>query len=145
MAAAPEATVVAVDVDTRAARCARANGVPAVAADLADPFADGTIGVVTAVAPYVPTLELAFLPADVRRYEPPRALDGGDDGLKVIRRLAVSARRVLRPGGWLFLEIGGHQDVTLRSILATAGWRVAATWADEDGDLRGLAARRGPG
>jgi release factor glutamine methyltransferase len=145
MAASPAATVVAVDVDARAVRCARANGVLAVSADLADPFPDSAFRVVTAVAPYVPTPELALLPADVRRYEPRLALDGGTDGLEVIRRLAVSARRVLRPGGWLFLEIGGEQDVSLRSILAAGGWSVAATWTDEDGDLRGLAARRGPG
>jgi release factor glutamine methyltransferase len=96
---------------------------------------------VTAVAPYVPTGDLRLLPADVRRYEPARALDGGGDGLDVVRRIVMSARRLLRPGGWLLVEVGGPQDDELRRALATAGFTGVTPWSDDDGDLRGLAAQ----
>lgn len=137
----PGATAVGVDVDPRAAMCARRNGVPAVVADVDAPLRTGVFDVVTAVAPYVPTGALALLPADVRRYEPSAALDGGDDGLDVVRRVVVAAGRLLRLGGWLLVEVGGDQDVALAPDLGDAGFDPAATWADAEGSLRGLAAR----
>jgi release factor glutamine methyltransferase len=144
MARAPSVTVVAADVDRRAVICARSNGARVVQSDLAGPFGDGVFGVVTAIAPYVPTAALAVLPSDVRDYEPRLALDGGPDGLEVARRIAASARRVLRPGGWLLLELGGDQGPPMVATLTNSGWREVSTWADEDGDLRGLSARSPP-
>lgn len=138
---APTAGIVATDIDARAVRCARSNGVTVVQADLAAPLAAGAFEVVTAVAPYVPTGELAMLPADVLRYEPRRALDGGRDGLDLVRRIVSAAARILRPGGSLFLELGGDQDIGLEPALAGSGWTDTTTWTDEDGDLRGLSAR----
>jgi release factor glutamine methyltransferase len=142
-ASVPGAAIVGVDVDPRAAACARRNLVPAVAADLADPpLRLGSFDLVTAVAPYVPTDALALLPADVQRYEPRRALDGGADGLDLVRQVVVAAAGLLRPGGWLLLELGGDQDAALAPTLATVGFEPAEPWHDEDGDLRGTAARR---
>jgi release factor glutamine methyltransferase len=139
--AAPNALVVGVDVDRRAAACARRNGVTAVVGDLGRPLRSRTFDVVTGVAPYVPTGELRLLPRDVRRYEPRRALDGGGDGLEIVRRLVACAARLLRPGGWLLLEVGGHQDRGLAPTLAAHGFDDVRTWRDEDGDLRGLRTR----
>ena len=137
----PGAVVVGVDVDPHAVACARRNGVPAVAGDLDRPLRAHVFDVVTAVAPYVPTGEIRFLPADVQTHEPRRALDGGDDGLAVVRRLVAGAARLLRPGGWLLTELGGDQDAHLAPDLAAAGFAAVTPWHDEDGDLRGLAAR----
>lgn len=95
----------------------------------------------TAVAPYVPTDAMGTLPADVLRFEPIGALDGGADGLDVVRRVVAGAARVLRPGGWLFLEVGADQDVRLEPTLAAYGFTDLEPWHDEDGDLRGLGAR----
>ena len=142
MAADPDARVVGVDIDERATRCARRNGVAAVAGDLDAPFRRHTmVDVVTAVAPYVPTRELAHLPRDVLRYEPRAALDGGADGLDVVRRVVAAASRLLRDGGWLLIEIGGEQDGQLAPALESAGFDTAESWCDEDGELRGLRAR----
>jgi release factor glutamine methyltransferase len=141
MAAAPAATVVAADIDRGAVICARSNGVRVVQSDLADAFGGGQAVVVTAIAPYVPTTALALLPSDVRDYEPALALDGGPDGLEVVRRIAAGARRVLRPGGWLFLELGGDQGPLVASFLTGSGWTSVSTWTDEEGDPRGLSAR----
>jgi release factor glutamine methyltransferase len=106
----PSATVVGVDVDAAAAACARRNGVPAMVADLDAAVAPPRrFDVVTAVAPYVPTDAVRLLPGDVQRYEPRGALDGGRDGLDLVRVVIAAAGRLLRPGGTLFLELGGDR------------------------------------
>ncbi len=140
-AVAPRAAVVGVDIDARSVRCARRNGVPAVVGDLGDAFGSGAFDVVTAVAPYVPSGHLRLLPADVQHYEPRLALDGGDDGLDVVRRVVASAARLLRRRGWLVIELGADQDRALAEALVGAGFDATETWCDEDDDLRGLVAR----
>jgi release factor glutamine methyltransferase len=143
LARCPRAAVVGVDSDDRAVECAGRNGVHAVCGDLDRPLRSGAFHVVTAVAPYVPLAELRYLPADVQRYEPRAALAGGDDGLDVVRRVVVGAARILVPGGWLLVELGGDQDRVLRPTLDLWGFEAPTSWCDEDGDLRGLAARLG--
>jgi release factor glutamine methyltransferase len=138
----PDATVVGSDIDARAAACARRNGLRVLVGDLDGGLADDSFDVVTAVTPYVPTDQLRWLPADVQRYEPRSALDGGPDGLQFVRRLVEGAARLLRSGGWLLTEIGGDQHTAVESILAGAGFDGPDFWSDEDGDLRGVAARR---
>lgn len=70
--------------------------------------------------PYVATRELAGLPAEVR-YEPLEALDGGSDGLDVHRRLINGASTLLRPGGWLALEMAPGQGPSLSRLLQGQG------------------------
>jgi release factor glutamine methyltransferase len=136
------AAVVGVDLDPHAAACARANGVPTLASDLdAALRAPRRVDVVTAVAPYVPTAMVRLLPSDVQRYEPRTALDGGADGLDVVRRVITAASRLLRPSGWLLTEVGGDQDAALAAALADAGFDDFTPWHDDDGDLRGVASR----
>ncbi len=137
----PGATVVGVDIDPRAAAVARSHGVAALVGDLDAPLRGGSFDVVTAVAPYVPAPALGLLPADAR-HEPRRAVDGGADGLDVVRRAAFGAARLLRPGGWFLTELGGDQHELLAPTLAAAGFGPGETWTDEEGDLRGVAARR---
>ncbi len=142
MASDPSATVIGIDCDEHAARCARRNGVPALVGDLAEPLRTWCgIDVVTAVAPYVPSAAMQFLPADVQRYEPRVALDGGDDGLMLVRRVIDAASRLLRPGGWLLIEVGGDHDVGLDQTLSGTGFENVESWRDEDDDLRGIAAQ----
>ncbi len=141
--AAPAALVVGVDVDPVAARCAAINGGRVVVGDLAAPLhLDGVVDVVTAVAPYVPTDERHLLPADVQRHEPVRALDGGDDGLAVVRRVVAQSATLLCTGGHLLLELGGTQDRALAPDLERHGFSSVEPWRDDDGDLRGMHARR---
>ena len=131
-----------VDVDPTAAHCARRNGVPAVVGQVGTALQSGRFDVVTAVAPYVPSSALAFLPSDARDHEPAAALDGGADGLRVVRKVVADAARLLVPGGWLLIEIGGDQDVDLGPFLAQHGFGPATVWRDEEGDVRGLETRR---
>jgi release factor glutamine methyltransferase len=133
------ADVVGVDIDRAAATCARRNGVPAIVGDLAEPIGGRRdFDLVTAVAPYVPTAEISYLPADVQRYEPRVALDGGADGLAIVRRVIAAAARLLRVGGWLFTELGGEQDATVSRLLGGSGFGSPTRWFDEDDDLRGI-------
>jgi len=142
IAEVPTARVVGVDINMVAAACARHNGVPAVVGDLEGPVRPNRVfDVVTGVTPYVPTGDLRLLPADVQRHEPRLALDGGVDGLDLLRRVVGAAGRLLRPGGWVLVEVGGDQDEALAPTLATACFEAVTPWHDDDGDLRGLAAR----
>ncbi len=144
-AAGGGATVVGVDSEPRAVDCARRNGIPAIVGDVGAPLRSDAFDVVTAVAPYVPTGAIGILPSDVQRYEPRVALDGGPDGLELVRRVVDAGARLLRPGGWLLAEIGGDQDRALAPVLESHGFRAVDVWHDEDGDLRGFAAQTTPG
>jgi release factor glutamine methyltransferase len=137
----PSVSAIGADVDPRAARCAASNGVAAVVGDLGAPLRDRSVDVVVAVAPYVPTDELAFLPAEARRFEPTHALDGGADGLELVLRVAMDATRLLRPEGRLFLEIGGDQALPTTTWLTALGYVAAQVWSDSDGLVRGIEAQ----
>ncbi len=138
---APNATVVGTDLNLRAVRCARRNGVQAIVSELGSSLHSGAFDVVSVVAPYVPTGQLRLLPADVQRFEPTLALDGGADGLTQLRRSVFDAQRLLHAGGWFLAEVGGVQDRMLEPVLRSAGFDNFLSWHDEDGDLRGVCAQ----
>jgi len=94
--------------------------------------------------PYIATAELASLPAEVRR-EPRLALDGGADGLEVVRRLIGAAAPLLGDQGVLALEIGDRQAPAVAALLAAAGYREIAVAQDLAGIGRVVSARRGAG
>jgi release factor glutamine methyltransferase len=142
----PSAHVVATDSDARAIACARANGVEAYQGDLFAAVPSSfrcETDVVVAVVPYVPSTEFHLLPRDTLEFEDAAHYDGGLDGTDTLRRVITDAPGFLRPGGGLLLELGGDQASLLRSTLAKAGFHSVATWSDEDGDQRGLAATLG--
>lgn len=144
-AAAPAATVVATDIDPLAVACAASNGVDALVGHLDEPLPAallGTVDVLTAVVPYVPTDQLRFLPRDVTAYEPPGALDGGADGLRLMAEVVRRSPRWLRPGGWLLLELGGDQAAAVSALMEAAGFDAITVLTDEDGNDRGIEGRR---
>jgi release factor glutamine methyltransferase len=116
----------AADVDPAAVRCARrtlAAGAAVYEGDLDAPLPTdlrGRVDVLVASTPYVPRDAIALMPPEARDHEPRRALDGGDDGLDVVRRLAAVAPGWLRPGGHLLVETAEHQTSTARAVLAAA-------------------------
>jgi release factor glutamine methyltransferase len=143
-AARPAARVLATDVDPRAAACARENGVDAVAGHLFDPLPSslrGAVDLVVGVVPYVPTGELSLLQRDTFTFETPLAYDGGEDGCAVLREAIAGAGELLRPGGTLLLELGGDEAALVTAALLAAGFTAPEVLADEDGDVRGIAAR----
>ncbi|MGW9587527.1 peptide chain release factor N(5)-glutamine methyltransferase [Microbacterium sp. NPDC055455] len=99
--------------------------------DLAHAFPelDGTVSVVASNPPYVPD---AAIPRDpeVRFFDPPAALYGGEDGLDVVRVLSGVGLRLAHPGGMIIIEHGEWQGEAIRELLAADGWRAAATHPD---------------
>ncbi|MFH8250875.1 peptide chain release factor N(5)-glutamine methyltransferase [Microbacterium sp. B2969] len=93
------------------------------------PELDGTVSVLVSNPPYVPD---AAIPRDpeVRFFDPPSALYGGEDGLDVVRVLSGVGLRLLHPGGMLVIEHGEWQGAPIRDILTADGWRAAATHPD---------------
>ena len=118
----------AADVDPAAVACARRNVEPAsgcvYSGDLYAPLPSELRGRVTTLlcnAPYVPTSEIDLLPAEARDYEHRVALDGGDDGLAVLRRAASQAPGWLAPGGHLLVETSGRQASLMGNVMTAAG------------------------
>jgi len=142
----PNARVAATDIDARAVACAAANGVEVYLGDLFAPLPAGfesQVDVVVGVVPYVPTCELPLLQRDTFTFERPLSYDGGADGANVLRRALEDARRFLRRGGVILLEVGGDQADLLDSDLARLGYVGVNVLADEDGDVRGIEATFG--
>lgn len=118
----------AVDIDEVAVRCARHN-IPATAGhvyqgDLYAPLPArlrGRVELLLANVPYVPTDEVDLLPAEARVHEPLHALDGGADGLDVLRRVADAAPSWLAPGGHLLVETSERQADRAVNAVAAAG------------------------
>ena len=104
----------AADVDPVAVRCARRNipGGHVYEGDLYQPLPDSlrlSVDVLAVNAPYVPGGELELMPREARLHEPRGTLDGGADGLDVVRRVIAGARAWLRPGGHLLVETSEDQ------------------------------------
>jgi len=112
----PQVTVTAIEISPAALAVAQQNAerhgvigrVRLLVGDLLIPR-PGPVDLIVSNPPYIPTGDCASLPASVRNHEPRLALDGGLDGLSVIRRLLAQAPAVLRPGGALLVEIGADQ------------------------------------
>jgi len=123
-AALPGVELHATDLDPAAVACARRNVEPVGGrvhqGDLDEPLPAGLRGrvdLLLANVPYVPTDEVALLPAEARLHEPRAALDGGPDGLDLLRRVAAAAPRWLAPGGHLLLETSDRQAAAAVAIV----------------------------
>jgi release factor glutamine methyltransferase len=124
----PTTKVVATDLSADALALARENALRLGAYNVAfvesDLFAkvEGKFDVVTANPPYIVTSEIDTLMPDVKDFEPRLALDGGNDGLDLVRRIVDDAPNHLVPGGLLALEIGmGEADAT-KALLVGRGF-----------------------
>ncbi|MCH7483535.1 MAG: peptide chain release factor N(5)-glutamine methyltransferase [Chloroflexi bacterium] len=123
----PNARVIATDVSKRALALARRNaerhGVAAriefVEGDTLPPI-EGRVEIIAANLPYVTTDDWLATPPEIREREPRRALDGGGDGLRYIRRLFKQAPQKLAWNGALFAEIGDRQGIAAQSLAKEA-------------------------
>ncbi|MFE9775132.1 putative protein N(5)-glutamine methyltransferase [Streptomyces sp. NPDC005931] len=128
----------AADIDPAAVRCARRN-----VADVGgvvhtgDLFAAlpaglrGRVDILAANVPYVPSGEIGLLPPEARDHEPRVALDGGADGLDVLRRVAAGAPRWLAPGGCVLVETSRRQSATAVAAFTAAGLRARPAVCEE--------------
>jgi release factor glutamine methyltransferase len=150
----PGAAVVATDLSEDALALARENAaalgavVELATGDLwAAVHAGPPFDVVASNPPYIPAKELAGLPREVRR-EPCIALDGGEDGLAVLRRIVGGAPARLAPGGTLCLEMHESHAEVLPRLCLEAGFEKAAARRDLAGlprlTVATMAGGRGP-
>ncbi len=123
--ALPNGRVIAVDVSKRALTLARRNAerhgiagrIEFRHGDLLSPL-DGRVDAIAANLPYVRTGDWERQPPEVREHEPRRGLDGGPDGLRLVRRLLRRAPAYLDADGALFAEIGEEQGAAAAAIAA---------------------------
>jgi len=133
----PQLQAVGVDIAAEALETAQKN---AAAAGLSERFTvlksdwfsavAGRFDFIVSNPPYIPRAEIGQLAAEVRLYEPRRALDGGVDGLDFYRALAAGAAAHLAPGGRLAVEAGFGQAADIIALFQTAGFKHLATKQD---------------
>jgi release factor glutamine methyltransferase len=140
------AHVFATDISTAALHIAQGNArelsahVGLLSCDLLNAFREGSINVLVSNPPYVPRTDQPSLQREVRDYEPHVALFAGPSGLELYERLIADAARVLRPHGWLLLELGYNSLDPVRAMLEH-GWTDIDVIPDLAGFPRVLAAR----
>jgi release factor glutamine methyltransferase len=141
----PNAAGTGTDVSTAALQVARENaeywGFKArsnfVICDIASGV-EGAFDLVVSNPPYIAHDEIASLAPEVRDYDPRVALDGGEDGLAAYRAIAGEAKRLLAPGGRLFVELGSGQEEAVRALFTNAGLAVGIARKDLAGIPRVL-------
>jgi release factor glutamine methyltransferase len=128
----------AADIDPVAVSSARRNAATVAGhvyeGDLFGPLPAGLRGRVDLLvvnAPYVPTRELSLMPAEARLHEHPVALDGGEDGVEIHRRIAARAADWLAPAGRLLIETSERQAPLTSAAVRSGGLRPAVV-SDDD-------------
>ena len=147
----PGARVVLVDNDHKALSLCRRNvqlngldvRVMCIDADVTrkPPMLLGKFDLITCNAPYIPTAEIETLDSSVKDYEPWQALDGGADGLDIIRPVIALWKSVLKDRGTIMLEIGEGQSLEVQMLLTQAGFTQVGALRDAGGTDRIIVGR----
>ncbi|MFJ9055970.1 putative protein N(5)-glutamine methyltransferase [Streptomyces sp. NPDC102409] len=133
----PDAELHAADVEPAAVRCARRNVGALGTVYEGDLFAPlpaslrARVDVLLANVPYVPTEDVGLLPAEARIHEPLVALDGGGDGLDVMRRVVAEATDWLAPGGSLLVETSERQAARALETVGSRGLTARVVVSEE--------------
>lgn len=109
--------------------------------DLAE-LPEATFDLVVSNPPYISVAEYRDLMPEVREHEPEQALVAGVDGLDCYRKIAAQADQILKPGGWLLLEIGYQQKQVVMDLLTAAGLTEIYCRQDYASNPRVVAGRR---
>jgi len=126
----PHTKIIATDISIRALNIAQKNAeynnvlsqIKFMQGDLFSPVSGKKFDVIVSNPPYIPTNEIKTLQPEVKDFEPRAALDGGDDGLDVIRRIASEAKNYLNPKGYLIFEFGFGQSAEIKKLLKKNGY-----------------------
>lgn len=144
----PQARIHATEISVEALEIARANAarhqledrIQFHETDLLAGMEEGAFDYVVSNPPYIGDWEADSVEAQVRRFEPRRALFAGPSGLEVFARLIPEARRALQPGGWLIMEMGHSGRERVCELLKD--WEEIRITNDLQGIARVVAARR---
>ena len=88
--------------------------------------------------PYIKSIDIKNLDDDIRRFEPKLALDGGKDGLDVIKKVIYKSKRILKLSGLLAIEIGNKQQRKVSEILTRNNYRIKYKIKDYRDNVRFL-------
>lgn len=147
----PRAELTAIDLDAKALKFAEQNiqahdvgqRIKLLAGDLFAPLSGNErFDIIVSNPPYVSSSEIPTLDADVRNHEPLQALDGGPDGLDIIRRIVNEAPAHLANDGILMFEISPEQALAATSIMTVAGYVDAGLKKDLSGQARVVQGRK---
>ena len=86
--------------------------------------------------PYIVKREINRLSQDIKKYEPRIALDGGNDGLDVVKKVIYKAKNILKSNGILALEIGTGQYLTVKKILKANSFKTKVLIKDFGNNVR---------
>jgi release factor glutamine methyltransferase len=142
--------IIAIDRSLEALALARLNrevvgageAVELVLGDLCAPLGQGMFDALISNPPYLTAAEYVSLDQSVRDWEPELALMSGEDGLEATTRLLQQGRAVLKPGGWLALEVDSSRAGTAAKLAGGLGWEEVSIHMDLFGRERYLLARR---
>ena len=101
-----------------------------------DNFNFGTYDVVVSNPPYICSRKIGYLGEDIKGFEPRMALDGGSSGLETITKVIIKAKKLLKTGGYLFMEIGDGQSRMASSMLLKNGLRLMKRFFDYNKTIR---------
>jgi release factor glutamine methyltransferase len=147
----PDLRVIALEVSPSAAALARANvaglglgeRVTVAVSNLFSALRTERADLIVSNPPYLPSALIPSLAPEVSRHDPRLALDGGPDGLDVIRRVVDASPRWLVPGGWLVLETAGAgQPEQVVALMGARGFVRVQTRPDLAGTVRFVAGAR---
>jgi release factor glutamine methyltransferase len=113
--------------------------------DLLAPFGNelnGKVDVLSCNPPYMSTAKATTMPATIARHEPLLAFDGGPFGINILTRVTKESVRLMRPGGWVCLEVGrGQGPHVAHRIERLSAYGAIRTFTDRAGEIRALAAQ----
>jgi len=135
----------AVDISDDALETASLNAKNAEVADRFTPLKSdwffnlsGKFDMIISNPPYIPESQISSLATEVKKYDPLRALSGGEDGLQFYRKLAKEGRPFLKPHGMIAVEIGKGQEKDVIALFSENGFELKKTRKDLNGILRAL-------
>mgnify|MGYP001088132654 CR=1 FL=1 len=148
--ARPQAEYIATDISKKALSLAKENAqlynvseqIKFICCDLLSKVALASADAVISNPPYVSATDRENLPRHIREHEPAIALDGGNDGLKIIKRLIYQAFNTLKPQGFLFMEIGSDQRQDVQYLLKQTGFHDIKISHDLSGKDRVVCAKK---
>ena len=135
----------AVDISDNALETALLNAKNASVADRFTPlnsdwfsYLSGKFDMIISNPPYIPENQIPSLATEVKKYDPLKALSGGEDGLQFYQKLAKEGRPFLKPHGMIAVEIGKGQEEDVIALFSESGFKLKKTRKDLNGILRAL-------
>jgi len=107
-----------------------------------DNYKFGKYDMIISNPPYIRSHKIKYLSDDIRYFEPIDALDGGLTGLKIIRKIIVKAGKILKIGGYIYLEIDSNQFRDVDLLLKKNGFRTIGKIKNYSNNIRCIISTR---